>query len=308
MDINTPDRITISLHNKGFLGLYKIAKKSPLSVCWDITSRCNDKCLFCYRELDKPDLSLAQHHLLLSKIINSSVRKISFIGGEPLLVDHLPGLLEETRKAGLFTSIVTNGILLEQKWTKIADYVNWITLPIDGSNDQIQGQMTRRKDHLKLVFSRINMLKKFDVSIKINTLVGSHNITDLKNIARIINGLGVQRWKIFQFLPLRGYALRNETTFSISDQQFNNAVQDALSHIDSSSKCDITVADRNYLQRNYFSILQDGSVRVTVNDMDVIVGNLFRQSLNEIWQSPLFDHVKHTKYRYWLRLNPQLLD
>jgi MoaA/NifB/PqqE/SkfB family radical SAM enzyme len=277
---------------------------SPLSVCWDITSRCNDDCAFCYRVLGKPDLNITQHRVILSKIIRAGVRKVSFVGGEPLLVPHLPILLNETREAGVITAIDTNGILLERKWNSIANSVDWITLPIDGSNEQIQSQMTRRQGHLDLVLSLIRSLSNYHIKLKINTLVGRPNIADLPNIAKLVGTLGVARWKVFQFLPVRGHAVRNASEFSISDQQFACAVHDALPYLGNHSGCDVTIADRDYLQRNYFLISSDGNVRVTVNEgniRDIIIGSLLKQDVEEIWQSPLFDHEKHMRFRAWLR-------
>jgi hypothetical protein len=66
--------------------------------------------------------------------------------------------------------------------------------------------------------------------------------------------------------------------------------------------CKITIADRDYLQNNYFSILPDGNVRVVDDDQDKIVGSLLQDSVQALWQSPLFDREKHFKCRTWLRL------
>ena len=274
---------------------------APLSVCWDIANLCNDKCAFCYRELDMPSLSVEQHQKILDKIIDANVQKISFIGGEPLTVSHLPILLERAHRANIQTSIVTNGILLREKWNNIVDYVNWITLPIDGSNEEIQRKMTRKEGHLQSVLSLREFIKDSAVNVKINTIIGRHNLSDLPNIAQLIKRLDVQRWKIFQFMAIRGYAMQNARQFEIDDQKFSESVKNMLKNVTESLKYRVTIADREYMQRNYFSILQDGNVRVTVDGEDKIVGSLLSQSVMEIWQSPFFDHRKHVESRRWLK-------
>lgn len=283
---------------------FAVGLSAPLSVCWDITSRCNDDCAFCFRVLGQHDLTLRQHRAILAKLIQARVRKVSFIGGEPLLVRHLPTLLEEAHGAGLVTSVVTNGILLEQRWRDLVASVDWITLPIDGSNEQIQTQMTRRGEHLTLVRTLVKMLKETKTKVKINTVVGCHNISDLSHIAQLVNELDVQRWKVFQFVPIRGYAAQNAQQFAVADQEFLNAVNNAVKYIRNPDRCLVTVADRDYLRNNYFSIMPDGRVKVTVNLHDEVLGSLLQLDVMDIWQSPHFDHGKHARFRLWLAGQP----
>lgn len=269
---------------------------SPFSVCWDITAKCNENCKFCFRELNKKDLDEYTHQYILSKILKSGVKKITFSGGEPLLVNHLPSLIKQTKECGLITSLVTNGILLLEKFDLIENYIDWITLPIDGSNEEVQRKVTREKDHLKRIFFLIDLLHKKNISIKINTVVTKNNIDDLEKIAEIVRNQKIQRWKIFQFIPIRGYAYQNCNEFEISDEKFNLSAINAKRIIDP-EYTDVTIANKEYLQENYFSILQDGTVRVTVNKKDKIVGDLYTQSVREIWQSSFFNHEKHYRVR-----------
>lgn len=89
------------------------------------------------------------------------------------------------------------------------------------------------------------------------------------------------KWKNFQFLPNRGYAVHNAGGSNISDQQIKSAVDYTLARLGNNINDVITIADRDYLQNNYFSILPDGSMRVTINDQDIIAGSLFKQSVKE---------------------------
>lgn len=66
---------------------------SPNSVCWNITSKCNDNCGFCYRELNCEELTFQKQQMIIDKVAKAGVRKITFAGGEPLLVPHIHDLL-----------------------------------------------------------------------------------------------------------------------------------------------------------------------------------------------------------------------
>lgn len=279
---------------------YDSISNSPVSVCWEITSRCNEKCEFCFRDLRNKASDRNRYMEIFKKILESNVKKVTFSGGEPLLIDDLPDLLEVAKLSGLITSITTNGILLKQKWDQIKKFTDWVTLPIDGGNINIQDSMTRGTGHLANVVSLVNMIKNDNVSVKINTVISSINKNDLIHIAELINKLQVQRWKIFQFLPLRGYAISNRAKFEISDEEFHKVIKDVMPLLENKSLEWITIADRDYLNNNYFTILQEGTVRASVNNKDIIIGNVLEQDISEIWMSPYFDHAKHFYHRKWL--------
>lgn len=286
-------------NKESFLNNCRI-KKSPISVCWDITNQCNANCEFCFRPLVINEIGIEKKRLILSKIINSGIRKITFTGGEPLLSDHITTLIKEAHNSGLITAIDTNGIMLKQRLEELVNYLDWITLPIDGSKDSVQGEMTREINHFNNTITLIEVLKKLHFSIKINTVISKKNIDDLPNIAKLINCLKIDRWKIFQFIPFRGYSIENAKQFHISDEQFNFAIDNLFNKLEFKPNCQVTIADRNYLQGNYFIILCDGRVRTTINNADVIAGNLLEQSVSELWESGLFNCKKHYLNRQWL--------
>ena len=273
---------------------------APISVCWDITHKCNYHCQFCYRLSKGNDLNYEQSKIILQKIILSGVKKITFTGGDPLLVDFLPELILNAKNAGIITSIDTNGSLLENLLSKISNIVDWVTLPIDGSTESIQEKMTRSHGHLNRVYLLVKELHKLGIKVKINTLVSEVNKSDIGNIAMIVNSLGVERWKLFQFLPVQGEAIKSRKIFQISDNDFNNIIDKTLSDHKSEKNCKVTVADRKYFSGNYFHINHDGSVRVYHNNRNIIVGNVLESNISSIWHNPYFDHIKHFDYRSWL--------
>lgn len=60
--------------------------KVPNSVCWNITSQCNDNCLFCYRNRDSKEMDFEKQKIIVEKIADSGIRKVTLAGGEPLMV------------------------------------------------------------------------------------------------------------------------------------------------------------------------------------------------------------------------------
>lgn len=79
--------------------------KIPNSVCWNITTRCNDNCLFCYRNKNSKELDFDKQKLIIEKVVNSGICKISFTGGESLMVERIQDLSLYAKQKGLIVSL-----------------------------------------------------------------------------------------------------------------------------------------------------------------------------------------------------------
>lgn len=61
------------------------------------------------------DTSLEEEKHIIKALYDAGVCLIAFEGGEPLLRDDLPEILEYSKALGISTSIITNGVLLSRK-------------------------------------------------------------------------------------------------------------------------------------------------------------------------------------------------
>lgn len=270
-----------------------------LSVCWDITSRCNETCGFCYRFLTANELSHSKHESILYKLISFGVKKISFVGGEPLILKHLPHLLQTAKNAGVITSLVTNGILLGNRWKEIKNHLDWITLPIDGSKDTIQKNMGRMPGQVTNIQKFMNELRDNGVKIKFNSVIASQNHHDTKELIKIVNSQSPDVWKIFRFYPIRGTAKKNKRIYNIDQVRFNEITEEAENAF-SKTQIKIVIADWTYLENNYFSISPNGFVRLSKNMNDIIIGDLSRLNIEQIWSNNLFNRRCHYQNHKWL--------
>ena len=246
------------------------------SICWDITSRCNEGCRFCYRNQNNEEMNLESNKIILKKLIDFGVDKISFVGGEPLLYRDLFELVEwgrEYAKGKTIFSITTNGILLTdiidnkirikiELMNKMLKLFDWITFSIDGPNTEIQSRMGRNTLHFNRIISILEYLDigKYDNKVKINTVVSKINVEHILDLYKILcKYYNVKRWKIFRFLPSRGNALEYKDKYYISEDIFLNKIEEIKKY---NSKIKISANGYDNFDNSYITISSEGKLVV----------------------------------------------
>src|SRR5512139_3373545 len=93
------------------------ADKKPV-VVWNITRRCNLKCVHCYAhalgedEASPDELTTAEGKTLLDDLAQFGAPVVLFSGGEPLVRQDLPELAAYAVSKGMRAVISTNGTLI----------------------------------------------------------------------------------------------------------------------------------------------------------------------------------------------------
>lgn len=146
----------------------------PLFVHFECTFRCNMKCAFCniWRKTSfetEATTSTLKQRLFECWDLGCSVA--SFTGGEPLLRNDLGELLEfSSRQMGLFTGLVTNGILLDKRIEEISRYADVLAVSFDVNHKQTFNR-TRGVDAFEKVKKNIEQAKRMGVEVDIFSVI-----------------------------------------------------------------------------------------------------------------------------------------
>ena len=123
------------------------ADKRPV-VVWNITRRCNLKCVHCYaqatKEAEANELTTQEGKKLIDDLAGFGVPVLLFSGGEPLVRKDLPELAEYAVQKGMRAVISTNGTLITpQMARKLKDIgLSYVGISLDGMssiNDEFRG-------------------------------------------------------------------------------------------------------------------------------------------------------------------------
>ena len=117
----------------------------PIMASIKVTEACNSRCITCnlaQKKKNADELTLLEITDLLQQLSNIGCRYVRFTGGEPLLFQNLPELIQEARNLGFQRIyLASNGLLLKKR-AKDLDGISHLSVSLDGleeTNDTIRG-------------------------------------------------------------------------------------------------------------------------------------------------------------------------
>ena len=128
--------------------LLQFSKDKRPVVVWNVTRRCNLKCVHCYahatEEAFADELSFDEGKALIDDLSGYGVPVMLFSGGEPLVRPDLPELAAYAVQKGMRAVISTNGTLITPKMAKTLKEIglSYVGISLDGMeavNDHFRG-------------------------------------------------------------------------------------------------------------------------------------------------------------------------
>ena len=116
------------------------ADKRPV-VVWNVTRRCNLKCVHCYAQADDTtsdsELSFEEGRALVDDLAAFGVPVLLFSGGEPLVRPDLPELAAYAVSKGMRAVISTNGTLIGPRMARTLKDIglSYVGISLDGMED-----------------------------------------------------------------------------------------------------------------------------------------------------------------------------
>lgn len=165
----------------------------------DGTTRCNQKCLFCFEmhlHDTKRDHTLPEIKRVVTQAKKDGYKLVLFMGGEITLVSWLAAAIAHIKKSGLRAGIATNGVLLSAP-----DYVrrlkraklDWIELsPLShrAEDDETLGLL---KGGLEMRLKALRNINDAGIPLCINIVVNSLNVGYLPEMIASLRRFRIER-------------------------------------------------------------------------------------------------------------------
>ena len=182
---------------------------------------CNMRCEYCFHSNPSlrgvaqfaPALDAERCVRGIDLLVRSGCTKLNFAGGEPFLYPSmLFAMASYAKSRGLYTSVITNGLLAEPH-----EAFDMMGVSVDSFDDETN----RRIGRTTLDIGRLRALRDGSRAFKINTVVSRLNLDEDFNSA--IEDLAPDRWKAFQVLTVPSQNAGHGT--SITKDEFDGFVR-----------------------------------------------------------------------------------
>lgn len=182
---------------------------APATVQYEVTSRCNERCDFCYNvwkagNKNLPtELSTSNSLKIIDECKKENVIRLIFTGGEPLLRKDLPLLISRAGEHKLYINLLTNGTLIEKEKKEILPvlekYKVWTQMTFLGmsSHDDI----THLKNSKNMTLKAFDILLSHKLPVSVNIVVLNQPLEEIEEAIVYFKNIGVKSIGLSRAIP-----------------------------------------------------------------------------------------------------------
>jgi 12,18-didecarboxysiroheme deacetylase len=178
--------------------LLQFSKDKRPVVVWNITQRCNLKCIHCYAHAKdvafKNELTTEEGKVLLDDFAQFGVPVVLFSGGEPVIRKDLPELARYAVERGMRAVISTNGTLITPEKAALFKEIglSYVGISLDGMeevNDRFRGM----KGAFQGAVTGIRNCQEAGIKVGLRFTMNRLNASEIPSIFDLIEELNVPR-------------------------------------------------------------------------------------------------------------------
>jgi AdoMet-dependent heme synthase len=190
----------------------------PKWIAWEITRRCNLKCVHCRSSSElaiqgHPDFSLDEARRVLDDIASFASPVVVLSGGEPLLRPDVFDIAAYGSAKGLRMCLATNGTLVTQEiCEKIkAAPIRMVSLSLDGASAEVHDDFRCQPGAFAGTINAARLFRENSIPFLINSSFTKRNQAEIPKIYALAKELGATAWYMFMIVPTgRGEEIMDE--------------------------------------------------------------------------------------------------
>ncbi len=302
---------------------YKGVDIYPIYIEVGLYGGCNHRCIFCafdFLKYKPESLSLETIKRFIYQTVSKGVKSILYSGeGEPLLHNDIAEIVKFTKNNGIDTALSTNGVKFNQKMSeKILPFLSWVRISLNGGAKENYASIHQtKKDDFETVVNNVKKAVKIKNKNKLKCTIGVQFLLIPQNYKEIFKLISVLKDSGIDYLVIKPYS-EHPSTKKKSIFILENINLDKLENkINKISKKQIKIIFRHQTmvkmkeKKPYEHCLglpfiahvsADGSVYPCNNfigNKEFILGNLYSQTFEEIWQSQKRKMIMKRIYEKW---------
>jgi heme b synthase len=195
-----------------------ITEFTPKWIAWEITRRCNLRCVHCRSSSGEevkghPDFSLEEAKRMLDDIASYAKPVVVLSGGEPLVREDVFDIARYGTEKGLRMCLATNGVLVTDETCEHikASGIKIVSLSLDGSTREVHDDFRCQEGAFDGTLRAARLFKKHGIEFIINSSFTKRNQEEIPRVYRLAKELGATAWYMFMIVPTgRGEDIMSE--------------------------------------------------------------------------------------------------
>ncbi|RDE12597.1 MAG: hypothetical protein C4K47_07625 [Candidatus Thorarchaeota archaeon] len=181
---------------------------APISIVWNVTNRCNLRCIHCHQDssptcLD-PELTTSEAYRVIDNMSEAGLVTLTFSGGEPLVRKDLYDLIKRADDSGLLCTIASNGTLLTAETARelARAGVKRVEMGLDGARPETHDFLRNRPGSFEATVAAVRACaaQGFD-EIATTMTLHSKNVDELEDTMELAEKLGATRFYLNRLIP-----------------------------------------------------------------------------------------------------------
>lgn len=171
-----------------------MARHVPLSVHVDLTMRCNERCVHCYRTIeDRAELTRAEVEDLLEQLARAGTLYLTLSGGEIFLRRDLMELIERAKRLRFDVRLKSNALLVTAAAAARlrALGVRQVDVSIYSADPAVHDAVTKVPGSLARSLEGVARLRDAGLRVKLNCPIMTVNVAGYRDVAALAERLGV---------------------------------------------------------------------------------------------------------------------
>jgi radical SAM protein with 4Fe4S-binding SPASM domain len=166
----------------------------PISVHFDVTYRCNERCVHCYLDHDDHgEMTTAEIKSVLDQLAEAGVFFLTFSGGEVFMRRDFFELLEHARRLLFNVKIKTNAVMIhEEEAQRIRSLgVDSIQISVYSHRPEVHDAITKLPHSFDRTMKAIRFLRDQGLRVTIANVLMTANLSDQYHLQKLAAEMGV---------------------------------------------------------------------------------------------------------------------
>lgn len=197
----------------------------PMSVQFELTSRCNQACIQCYNQSgldhnqENNDVSIEKWIETAKVLARIPISQVIISGGEPtMLGDDLFKIMDIFHRVGVHFVFITNGMNInESNIDKFSKYhYAWMQFSIDGATEDVHDFVRGAKGSFKKVVKAASLARSRGIPVGIASTIVHPNLHQVEDLIDLAYHLGAFKITLGEFM-YAGRSVRNKESIALND-------------------------------------------------------------------------------------------